>query len=738
MNDKKSAEHHIRYRPHIDGLRGVAIIAVVLYHANLLGVTGGFVGVDVFFVISGFLITSIIVRDLNRGTFSLMGFWERRIRRILPALIVVMCFCIIAAYFLILYPDDYHHFGNTLIAQSVFASNILFMLTNNYFDQSSNYSPVLHTWSLSVEEQFYIVFPFIVLFCAWLAQKQFLRSASQLLWQRVTAISGLERRIFQRPHVSAPVETDDTGAVTDRLWGQGLLLAVVIVFGIVSFLINIWFVDIAAGSRFTLPFLPNANETFSYATAGFYLLPTRAWELGLGIAVALSGISIRSKHRAEATALFGIAAIVGSAFLFNGGSAFPGVDAFLPALGTAAVIAANETCHTGTGALLSSRVLVWVGLISYSLYLWHFPLFVFAKVASLTPLTSLEMAALIALAVLIAWLSYKFIETPFRKKVILPTRKQAFLFGLASLAVLAFIGFIFQRTTPELMERIPLAAKELLPISTENWSWGAHCFQFPGDGLIYGGLCRIGNPSKSAKPQFVVWGDSHADALTPLFDAMGRTFGVQGVVFDDGGCAPIVGAHQLPVVEDCENENQLALQYIRDNNIKRIVLVARWSFFIMGGPDEESSDFITDSNRASASPAQAEQVFETTLIPMVDQLVDEGREVYIVKQAPEQFDFDTRKAFYRAVHTGQEIPPGIATTVSEAYQARANSVIDSLATNPDIQLIDPSTILCKEGGICELETGSNLLYRDEDHLSTAGAMMLEPLFANFFGSMRPE
>ena len=140
----------IPYRPYIDGLRGIAVIAVVLYHAKLLSVTGGFIGVDVFFVISGFLITSIIVRDLKAGTFSLLGFWERRVRRILPALFVVMLCSIIAASVLVLYPPDYHHFGSTVIAQSVFTSNILFMLGDNYFDQSSRYSPLLHTWSLSV------------------------------------------------------------------------------------------------------------------------------------------------------------------------------------------------------------------------------------------------------------------------------------------------------------------------------------------------------------------------------------------------------------------------------------------------------------------------------------------------------------------------------------------------------------------------------------------------------------
>jgi peptidoglycan/LPS O-acetylase OafA/YrhL len=187
MGDETVAQQNLAYRPHIDGLRAIAIIAVVLWHANLLGVTGGYVGVDVFFVISGFLITSIIARDLRGGTFSLIGFWERRVRRIIPALVIVMCFCAVASYFLMLYPSDYHHFGIALIAQSMFASNILFMLTTNYFDQSANFSPLLHTWSLSVEEQFYILFPFVVLISLWLAQGR-VRSISQSILERTAAL----------------------------------------------------------------------------------------------------------------------------------------------------------------------------------------------------------------------------------------------------------------------------------------------------------------------------------------------------------------------------------------------------------------------------------------------------------------------------------------------------------------------------------------------------------------------
>ena len=553
QNDKNK----IPYRPYIDGLRGIAIIAVVLYHAKLLAVTGGFVGVDVFFVISGFLITSVIVRDLRAGTFTLLGFWERRVRRILPALFFMMFCSIIAAYFLILYPPDYHLFGNTVIAQSVFTSNILFMLTDNYFNRSAGFSPLLHTWSLSVEEQFYIFFPFIVLLCVW--------------------IRG-ERRIFPRLRsVRARITSSD-------VWeGRSMLLTTVLVFGIASLLLAIWFVDVTPDSVFKMPFFPNTLQwKTTYATAGFYLLPTRAWELAVGILIALYAIRVRSAPLAEGMGVAGVIAIGASVFLFNDGTSFPGLAALLPTLGAAGIIVANESHPTKTGVLLSYVPLVWIGLISYSLYLWHWPLFVFANLASSAPPSNIAMAGLTFVAIILAWLSYEFVETPFRKKNFIPETNRVFLFGFAAVVLLALFGFLIQRSSLA-ADRIPTAAENILLATAENIPWGAECFQQPGDGSHYGGLCRIGDTNPATKPQFVVWGDSHADALVPLFEVLGLSYGVQGSVFDDANCAPINGVHQVPPATGCEEENAFALQYIRDNNIRNIILVARWSYYVMGG-----------------------------------------------------------------------------------------------------------------------------------------------------------
>ena len=701
----------ILYRPHIDGLRGVAIIAVVLYHAKLLFVRGGFVGVDVFFVISGFLITSIIVRDLQAGTFSLTGFWERRVRRIIPALSVVMFAAIIAAYFLSVYPPDYRLFGNAVVAQSVFASNFLFMLTDNYFDHSSVFSPLLHTWSLSVEEQFYVLFPFVVILCG--------------------ALAGGIQRLYRGGSASMGMRSGD--ARTRR----AVLIAAVSIFGIASLLLSIWLADVAPDAVLKIPFFPNALIwKTTYRTAAFYMLPTRAWELAIGILITLAAYKIRSVVIAEATACVGLFAIILSAFLYSDVTAFPGVAALLPTFGAGIIIIANESHATMTGKILSHPGLVWFGLISYSLYLWHWPLFVFSNLASAITLSSLDMAVLTAVAVLISWLSYRYIETPFRNKALFAGRYKVFLAGALALGLLAFSGILIQRSSGT-ANRISPAANKILLATHENIPWGSECFQDPRDGTQYGDVCRIGAADPAKKPKFIVWGDSHADALVPLFELLGLSYGVQGVVFDDANCAPLPHANLALPAAGCSEENERALRYIEQKNIRTVILVARWSNYVRGGLRQDRAALITDSNNPSISSKDAAAVLERNLVPLVRQLSEEGREVYIVEQAPEQFGFDLRDAFYRAVHSGQDLG-SLAVTAkdSQAYQALADSIIESLRSLPDVHIIDPSSVLCEKEGLCELEKKGILMYRDGDHLSTAGAMSLEPLFTNVFLVMR--
>lgn len=317
----------LRYRPDIDGLRAVAVLAVVLFHAGISSISGGFVGVDVFFVISGFLITTIIVKEIRRGDFSLTVFYERRIRRILPAFFVVMLFSAVVAYSLLL-PQDFENFGKSLVAASLSVSNLLFWRESGYFDSTAELKPLLHTWSLGVEEQFYLFFPLLLMFIA---------------------------RFFK------------------QRW-------------------TLWIVLIAFSSL-----LLSAWGAKHQPSATFYLLPTRAWELALGGLLAMGGVPpIHQRFWREIEALLGLGLIVWGISALTPESSFPGLNALYPCLGAALVIHAGSSGPSMVGNVLSWRPLVLIGLISYSLYLWHWPLLVFAKYYLIRPLTTLETSTVVA------------------------------------------------------------------------------------------------------------------------------------------------------------------------------------------------------------------------------------------------------------------------------------------------------------------------------------------------------
>jgi len=367
----------MRYRPEIDGLRAIAVAAVILFHAGFALFSGGFVGVDVFFVISGFLITSIIVDDLKAGRFSVVRFYERRARRILPALFAVMAVCVPFAYQL-LSPDDLKDFAQSLAAICLFASNVLFWGESGYFDTQAELKPLLHTWSLAVEEQFYVLFP-LLLVAAWRLGRRWLP----------VLIGGL------------------------AVWSFGASVA----------------------------------EVGSFPAAAFYLLPSRAWQLLVGALASWLADRWRpadarrpsGRLAGECMGWAGMASILLSLFLFDERTPFPGLNAALPTLGTALVlVGASE--GTSVGRLLAWRPLVGLGLISYSAYLWHQPLFAFTRHALLADLPADLAAVLCAVTIVLACLSWRYIEQPFRDRSVIG---RGAVFAVSAVGMAAFLGLGF-------------------------------------------------------------------------------------------------------------------------------------------------------------------------------------------------------------------------------------------------------------------------------------------------------
>lgn len=361
------------YRPDIDGLRAIAVLGVLFFHAGL-GCPGGFIGVDIFFVISGFLITNLLLRDLQNKTFSFFDFWARRIRRILPALAVMGLVVIVVGYFGML-PNEYQLLGKQLISIVFCASNVKFWREDGYFEINSDEKPFLHTWSLSVEEQFYCVIPIILFF----------------LFK------------FKREKFTLPL---------------------IILCCVGSFVTSIYL-----------------SET--HPSANFYLLPSRAWELGVGS--LLSFVSpIQSSKLREISSFVGLTLIIGCYLLFSDNVSFPGAYALPPVLGAAFIIwsGIGQTNLTLICRFLTLKPLIGIGLISYSLYLWHWPIFAYQNHLCYSNESRIIQSIILLISFVIAWISWKYIELPFRKKVFFKKNKQVLIFGISSALSSIILGAI--------------------------------------------------------------------------------------------------------------------------------------------------------------------------------------------------------------------------------------------------------------------------------------------------------
>jgi peptidoglycan/LPS O-acetylase OafA/YrhL len=360
------------YRPDIDGLRAVAVVPVVMFHAGVGFTKGGYVGVDVFFVISGYLITSIIAAEMSAGRFSFAHFYERRARRLFPALFAVLVASTVAATCL-MFPPELKTYGKVLAAALAFSANMLFATGDDYFGRVGDNSPLLHTWSLAVEEQFYLLFPALLLL------------------------------LFARRWPIKPV-----------LWG----------IAIVSF----------AGSLLAMALNP---------ILAFYLLPLRAWELLVGALLALGAFPVLTSQKwKDAIAWAGLIAILTAVGAFNKNVPFPGVAALLPVLGAAALIWTGPGDGTAVSRALSKPAVVFVGLISYSLYLWHFPIIVFYKLALGETLSNLERLLLCLVSVGVAIVSWRLIELPVRRNTLLVTRARVFAASAIAMLPLAGVGLL--------------------------------------------------------------------------------------------------------------------------------------------------------------------------------------------------------------------------------------------------------------------------------------------------------
>jgi len=491
----------MKYRPEIDGLRALAVVPVIFFHAGLDWVPGGFVGVDVFFVISGYLITSIILSEIRNGTFSLSGFYERRARRILPALYFVMVLCIPFAWFLFT-PSELKQFSASFVSTLLFISNFFFRKEAGYFDAGAENQPLLHTWSLAVEEQYYILFPLLML---WLLRKHRKWLVSSMLF---LAVAGLV------------------------------------------------YAEMKAGAGSSKDFFDTRSR--GWALLAGSLLPILAVEQKLH--------AINQRVR-ELLAIAGVVLIVWSVVAFNSATHYPGLYTLAPVLGTVLVIV-NATSSTITGRIVGMKPFVGVGLISYSAYLIHQPLFAFFRLHTVDEPEPLQMYLLSACTLILAFFSWKYIEAPFRKKS--HFSKTQILYASASVGVvLLALGVVTHANDgffglPGRDQDVMVYAKyDKRPLYRERI-----CFlEIEQDQRAFTDTCQAGEDGG-----LFVWGDSHAAAASVGIRAQ---FANRTAQYTAAGCPPLLGT-DVAGTPHCRKINDFALEQVSRLKPAVVVLHADW------------------------------------------------------------------------------------------------------------------------------------------------------------------
>ena len=653
----------MKYRREIDGLRALAIIPVILFHAGFELFSGGFVGVDIFFVISGYLITTVILSGYMAGNFSLIDFYERRARRILPAIFVVMATCLPFAWFWLL-PDDVERFSKSLIATPLYISNILFFKESGYFDTAAELKPLLHTWSLSLEEQFYIIFPLLV----------------GALW---------------------------------RFCNRKIMCTTLFIIGVISLITAHIMVH-------------DAPE------ASFFLLHTRAWELLIGSAAAI--YFLNSEHKLpnltirQALSVSGLLLILIAIFYYDKTTPFPSLYALVPTIGSLFIILYAQP-DTWVGRVLGTKIAVGLGLISYSAYLWHQPLFAFARHRSLEELNVSQVISLCLFTIILSYFSWKYIEQPFRQKRFL-TRKKIFGFSLLASLTFILIGIVGIETDGF---KFRFSNNNIAEISLENSTLRSHCDQNKdiSEGSI--DFCILGDTSSRNTPHIAVFGDSHSEAMLPLFDKVAKSKNISFTHIGLGGCPPLLGVDiykgNYPR-DTCRSLAQKQYDYVLKNKIKTVFLIARWSLYTSGTYNKRmKKHFLVQDEGDHLTQEKSQENFISSINETLSAYTDLGVKIYILLQTPQQkvnplylYARLEKNNFLNTSNALLEIKKySIPLQEHKNLQSFNREVLlENADKYKNVNIINPDQYLCKDN-ICFIGSIERPYYKDNDHINTYGS-----------------
>ena len=657
------------YRPDIDGLRSIAVLLVLFFHAEI-GTTGGFVGVDVFFVISGYLITGLILREIEAGTFTLGNFWERRIRRILPAALFSVAICLLVGSVVML-PSDFSDLGKSAVAQLMMAANVFFWRDTGYFAGAAETKVLLHHWSLAVEEQFYVFYPCLLILARRLKRKQ--------------------------------------------------IATVLILLAITSFFLSLYFIS-------------------RRPTATFYLLPFRAWELLAGGLLAMLPAPPKSRKLCELLSVTGLVAILYAAFEYTSSTNFPGTAAILPVLGTCFVILSNTNQLTFAGRLLSLRPVVFVGLISYSLYLWHWPVLAYTRYLMID-LTWVNKILAVAISFVLAALSWRLIEQPIRRKKSSTESHRcawktyawaaSFIFGLALCSVTVWQSSGLQSRFDNRMSEI-----------ADDASWTGRHLTSSTSHIADRQFPSIGRATADS-PEFVIWGDSHALMLCEVIDQHAKQAGTSGVFIAVEGTPPIPNVWRGNYRNRATNSQKI-FDYVKQSGCRDLVLVARWTAYLEGyakgdlshgSSKQDPKEMLATDGTQPRTRERAKETLLHHMLTMAEECKEKRIRLWIVQQVPEQpgpvafpWYLRHRLGFNRAI--GQ-------TSLTEhlARQSSFQDIADELAKE-GIRFVETQSQFFNKDGQPIIFKDGRACYRDNDHLSRYGArVLLNETFAELFSKL---
>jgi peptidoglycan/LPS O-acetylase OafA/YrhL len=639
----------MKFRKDVNGLRAVAVIPVIIYHFKPEYCPGGYIGVDVFFLISGFIITKVILKEIEKGSFSLIHFYAKRIRRILPALICMICgTLLIGAFFLP--PQTYRSLSNQSIAAFLPFSNLYYYLKQGYFQSSEYQYPLLHTWSLAVEEQFYLAYPLLLT---------------------------IAFRFFSK------------------------------------YIKNFFFIILGFSISIAIYLIDDNNLSF-------YMPFTRAWEFLIGATLAANIIpEVKSRLSSNVLSYLGVICIILSYIIFSNKDTCPTLYAPISLIGTSLIIHSGNSHKSHIYEALSFKPITFIGIISYSLYLWHWPIFVFYQKYKIEELSFPDLSIVSLLTIIVSYLSWKLIEVSFRNKT---SDKKTYLYASITIFTLCLFAFCI-RINAGFPQRFPKETLHYLDQTTRDniYSDALRNREKPyniDENFIYGSIQKT--------PQYAIWGDSHADAIVMKVDDIFRKHDKSFKLIAMGGTPPILNYHK----QDKKNKFSQAAynSIIEDKKIKEVIIFCRWSVYIYGkesnlGPAENYSTHNYLSQDTSSIEEQ-EALFKDRLNKTVLSLIEKGKKVTLLGPVPSVGYKVPELCFYCKQ---RDLPITHFFTEALYYDQRNSfviSVLKNLSKNKDITYIPIDDIYRRGEKMRIVDKTGMPLYYDDDHPNSIAAQLI--------------